>query len=1247
MRYTQVSAARNSSKSHQKTHFKLTTLLLSVILSLGLTVVVMAQGGARGAISGLIKDPSGAAVPNSRVEVINKQTGTTEREVTTKSDGSFSVTLLPIGLYRLIVTADGFSKAEVEDVKVSVTETTTVPITLRVGAVSEAVTITSGAATVQLSSATTGQTIQNVGDLPLATRNFLNLLALSTGANSELTDTAALGRGAVSINVNGQRPVNNNYQLDGINSNDINLPQFDNVPLPNPQTVAEFKTQTSLYDASQGRNGGGNIQVALKSGSNAYHGDAFEFFRNNVLNANDFFLNRAGTDNNGDGKADRPLLRQNQFGFSFGGPAPSNIGGPFKSIFKNLFFFTNYQGTRAASGVSTGTQLSTNIPVLPSDRTAASLINTYFPAGLPAGFTSLDPSALAVLNLPASKCSGFSDGKFCIPSLPGTPGFGPTGTINIANLNRSAVGTYTDDQFTITADKQLTEKDKISLRYFYSDNSTSRPFGTASTLAFQLDQPGVNRFVKLGWTRVFSQRAVNDFRFGLNRFGFDQIPTEPIMLADIGAIRGNSSDFPAAYRVNVTGAGFSIGTAVNDDRGGRFNTFVFGDDFSYNLGRHQFRAGGELSRYQLNRYNNFATRGSVTFAGTPAGAGGAGIPALTGFQNFLLGRVTSTQGNAGFSTFYFRAMDAAGYFQDDWKFSSRLTLNLGVRWEGLSTAHEKFNFLSNFQGLGDGQPGPIKIIHPADTPTVGTPGVSRCTLVHCFDGNNFGPRIGFAWDVLGDQKTALRGGYGVYFQRVSNQPLLQTAGGLPFAQAVSATSFSVTPQNPFPSILPTSAFPLPTDQQIPTLMAFDPSTGAPIFSTVPGTSPGSAFSGFFFFPRRDFRAPYAQQWNLTIQREFARGWALEAGYVGTRGVGLIGTGRPLNPSQICTSASPCVIPSSIGSGVTVPAGTPGVIKNSDGSISITQSTTDNADARVPVQFLGLANGRGAFQEQSGSSTYHSLQTSVTHRFARGLYFQGAYTFSRSIDNSSGSAFADELNGLVHSGDLLNVNSNRGLSDFDRTHRLVFSYVMDLPFAKLFGVENRGLGKLAHGWAIQGSTVFQSGTPFLVIDSSSGTLQDLDNNNGFNRATLAPGTSINDLMTSGNVRNRLDNYVNLNNFLVGTSNNCVNNQNVQVPCSSADALAEAVGSFGRNALRGPFQQNWDMSFVKATKITEKTSLEFRGEFFNIWNHAAFQSPQAAGGSFGNYGIIDIAAGDSSILATANRPRIVQFALKLNF
>jgi hypothetical protein len=289
-------------------------LCLGLAMMIGLAGIAYAQAGSTGGISGTVKDEKGAAVTGATIEIINAVTGVTERTATSDSNGNFGATSLRPGTYKLVVSAAGFSKAEVTDVKVNVTETATVNVPLKVGQISETVTVTGGAAEVQLTSATTGQTLsdETIRRLPLATGNFLTLLTLSTGANTELFQSDALGRGAVTINVNGQRPVNNNYQLEGINANDINLPILDNVPLPNPGTLREFKTQTSLYDASQGRNGGGNIQVSLKSGSNEFHGDAYEFLRNDKLNANDFFRNRTGQP--------RPRYRQNQYGFSIGGP---------------------------------------------------------------------------------------------------------------------------------------------------------------------------------------------------------------------------------------------------------------------------------------------------------------------------------------------------------------------------------------------------------------------------------------------------------------------------------------------------------------------------------------------------------------------------------------------------------------------------------------------------------------------------------------------------------------------------------------------------------------------------------------------------------------------------------------------------------------------------------------------------------------------------------------------------------------
>lgn len=1206
----------------------------SVKLFLGLIVVLALVGsalgqGTRGAISGTVKDENGAAVPRAQVEVINSVTGVTERTITSNDGGNFSVAQIPPGDYKLVVSKEGFSKAELPDVKVRVTETTTVNVPLKVGQLGASVTVTGTATEIQLNSATTGRTLQDetIGRLPLATGNFLTLLTLSTGANTEMFQSDALGRGAVTINVNGQRPVNNNYQLEGINANDINLPILDNVPLPNRSTVQEFKTQTSLYDASQGRNGGGNIQVALKSGSNEFHGDAYEFLRNDKLNANDFFRNR-----NGQG---RPRYRQNQYGFSIGGPIylpRFGEGGASLLSGKNRhFFFFNFQGTRAASGTAAGTTFATNIPVLPTNRSEANLIATFFPGGLPPGFTGLNPVALAFLNLPPDKCPGFG-GNFCIPTLPGTPGF-TGGTLNLASLNRASLGTFKDDQLTITTDHQLTTNNKLSVRYYQSDNETLRPFGTAGTLRFAQNAPGFNKFVKVGLTSALTPRLVNDFKAGFNRFFFALQAEEPITLGDIGATRGNSAQFAGVYQPIVAGS-FTLGGGVNDDRGGTFNTFVLGDDVSYSRGSHQFRFGGEASKYELNRFNNFATRGSVTFGNTAVNPA-TGFPALVGLQNFLLGRVTTTQGRAGFSTFYFRALDQSYYIQDDWKFNSRLTFNLGLRFEGLSIAHEKFNFLSNFRGLGDGTAPPLEIINPAETPVVGDAGVSKCTMLDCFK-FYYAPRFGFAYDLFGNQKTVVRGGYGIYFQRVSNQSLLQTSGGSPFSEDFSAAPFSVTPQNPFPGQRPNSDFPLPTVARVPRLTAFSAS-GAPVFDSTNGAPLG----GFRFFPERDFVAPYAQQWNLTVQRELPARLVAEIGYVGTNGRRLIGTGAPVNPGQFCTTASPCVIPAALASDVSaadIPAGTPGVVRNGDGSITITQSTAANINARVPPQYLGLATSRLFAQTQHGFSEYHSLQASLVRQFSDGIYLQAAYTFAKSIDNGSGSSFGDELNGLLDIGDLLNAASNKGLSDFDRKHRLVVSYNYAIPFGKWMSGWPR---RLVDGWELNGVSTFQSGTPFLIADFGAFTLQDTDFVNG-SRATIGSGN----ILTSGSIYDRLDNFVNLDAFVSG--GRCVNSQNVIVPSTDPGCTGfSAFGNLGRNVFRGPFQTNHDMSLVKRTNLTERVNIEFRAEAFNVFNHPAFQSPQAQGGSFGNYGIVDVTSGDSSILATANRPRTIQFGLKLNF
>src|SRR5690349_18586605 len=329
-----------------------------------LAAVVWAQGGATGAITGQVVDASGAVVPGASVRIVNHATGQVARTLKTDASGSFTALLLPVATYDVTVSAPGFAQGTVNGVDVRITETTRMTAKLVPQTVRQEVQVQGEVETVETTAATTGQSIEanTIRSLPLATQNFQQLLTLSAGTNSDLNASASLGRGDVRIQVNGQREDNNNYLIEGISATDYNVAELTNTPLPSPDVVQEFKVQTSLYDATQGRNGGGNINAILKSGTKSFHGSLFEFFRNDALNANEFFQKRNGQP--------RPVVKQNIFGGSLGGPlAHDGLLG---------FFFLNYQGARQRSGLSPGTFISTNLPIL-QDRSATTLLNTFFP----------------------------------------------------------------------------------------------------------------------------------------------------------------------------------------------------------------------------------------------------------------------------------------------------------------------------------------------------------------------------------------------------------------------------------------------------------------------------------------------------------------------------------------------------------------------------------------------------------------------------------------------------------------------------------------------------------------------------------------------------------------------------------------------------------------------------------------------------------------------------------------------------
>jgi Carboxypeptidase regulatory-like domain/TonB dependent receptor len=1172
-------------------------LLSGAILSLLCAASVFAQASQTGGITGVVTDSGGALVQGATVDVISESTGKSERTATTAGDGGFSITLLKPGTYRLEITAPNFKKAIVAPVQVRIGESTRQDVTLEAGRIEETVNVEASASLINPSSAVTGQPLgaETLRQLPLASPNFLFLLSLSAGTASEPTDVRSAGRGTADINVNGQRTSNNSISLEGINVNDFNLAHFDTVPLPNPSTLEEMKVSTSLYDASQGSKGGGALGLVIKSGSKDFHWEGYWQHRNDALNANEWFRNANGV-------SKRARLLQNVFGGSGSGPVPV-LGG---------FWFFNYQGVRARNGLdplgSALTPTIQNFPVGPDGKTSAALIAPAF--GLTVA--QIDPIAINILNTQSAIYNGFlvprSGSTGCKSATSGTGTF---------TCSFSAVAPIKDNQYTISYDRIMRDgKDKISGRWFWDNGAVQKPYGTASNLAFPRTDTQRNRFLSITQTHVFSASKINELRLGYSRFIFANIPTDVIKLSDIGATRGNSDIFPGMYQFTITGL-FSVGTGVNDDRGTVSNQYNVVDTFSMTRGRHSLRFGGEAIQYQLNRFNNFAVRGALTTGSTPASGGN---PAFNAFQNFLQGRVTAIQSAFGDPARNFVATDYAAFVQDDFRWSPRLTLNLGLRWEGMSFGHDKLFRAGIFDpALAARGQNPFLIPEKVNLAGFrGTPGVSDCALSHCFDGNNWGPRVGFAWDVRGDQKTVVRGGYGIYYQRLSNQNILQNSLAAPFTvQPLSTTTTPASFQlaNPFasipaPSIIATAFIPSATffaglrnvTTGLPATDPNDPNV-APVFVNAAGQCSINLAS--FTSAPLDAYTPYTQQYNFTLQREIGRGWAVEVGYVGTHYTGGIGIWDPFLANVASTSS-------------------PITVRDMNGvSYTITSNTVNNEELRHEI--IGLSRKRGSrYSGNIGFADYNSFQTTVSRRMSRGLYFQAAYTYSRVTDNVSGSLSTDELN-ITRNGqggaNILNSQKdpfqNKARGDFDRPQRFVVSYSYDLPVPDGSFWNNQ----IFKGWSVSGIVTYQSGLPFSVTDSTSGGA--FGQTGGGTASFSGACSSIDAAYTQGSRTDILNHFLNPACFRTASL----------VPSGAAGATG--FGDVPRNAFRGPMQQNWDFSIIKNIRLKETHDLRFRMDVFNLWNHPVFGFPSAVN--------IGTASTFGQITTTVVPARLIQFGL----
>ncbi len=1127
-----------------------------------------------GRITGVVKDSSGGVILRAEVQAVNEGTGEKWQSVTDAA-GNYSFLLLPPGLYQIEVAANGFKTAVSKDVPVRITETTTINVSLAVGTRVETIIVNGSPPLLHMDGPQLGRVVGSraVAELPLASRNFTQILTLSPGTASYLPDSTGVGRNTQAISVNGARVTQNYFQINGIDATTMGSQGPILVAVPAPETIEEFKVQTSLYDATYGRSGGANIQLVTKSGGNEIHGDAYEYFRNEALNANNPFLKAAGLG--------RPLLRRNVFGGVLGGPIRKN----------KAFFFVSYQGARERNAASIINSISSNVLVAPGltdDRSASTLKSTF-------GVATIDSASLALLN------AKLPNGQFVIPT-PQANGL----------FSGSSPSTFQEDQFNSNADFRLSNSNSLAVRFFFANTSqflalpSFRNTG-ANVPGFGTDQTIDNRVAAIQDNHFFTPTLTNELRIGYALNSVSTLPHEPITDAQIGITRPNASELPGLPMIRIAPAagGVIVGTPTNINPA-KPSVTTFADSLSLLRRNHTLRIGFEIRYNEVNFTGQIFTRGQIDFVD---------------FRSFLAGTTKVTTFANGLGERSQRAWDYNFFVQDDWKVSPRFTTNLGLRYELDLPVYETRGRLSTFdpelyiprQQVQNGSPvgPPIGGFVQAGNviPSFDLPGVLHVSkyVVRSIDPNNFAPRIGFAYSPLRSNRVALRGGYGIYYSRATFAYASMSAQ-LPPMYAVGVQN-GVPFDNPF--------FPVPAQGQFPTFVS------------------GVLLAGPAF--DRGLRTPYVHQYNLSVQYELRKDLLLETAYVGARGRRLFRQ-VAINQAQLATPQNP--------------------VTNAVTGQTFKSNAPNDAQLRAPLQ--GVSINGFSLNESTASSSYDSLQMSLTERLSHGLQFLAAYTFAKSIDNASGSGGGAGIVGVVNTGAVndtslvlgnqINPRANRGVSDFDRKHRFVWSYLWDLPKPE-FASRSRFYRLATSNWETSGIVTAMSGLPADVVDTGAGMLYGLANGaNPLARPSLVAGMSCQDAL-----RNIPFGYF----FNPGVFARPLVAAGQPIPSSSGAATASVagtdIGNVGRNCLRGPRQVNLDFSIAKLFPLAESRNFEFRAEFFNLFNHPNFANPISnLNALFASGGKIDPVTGRvlnpgnfGRIISTSNNPRILQLALKFNF
>ncbi len=1126
----------------------------------------------QGSFTGTVMDQSGAVVPGTLVTITEKDKGVS-RSVTTSSDGSFEIPLLPPGRYILGAKKIGFKNFERGPLTLLVNQHLREDITLNVGSAAVVVSVEGSTETVESQTSSVGTTLdeQKVNDVPLNGRNFLELALLVPGVSPGTEGSAVSSRGGGgSINVNGMRDSMNSYWLDGLDDTSVGVGQY--TVAPPLDSVQEFRMETGVYEAKFGAHAGAEVNMVTKSGTNDLHGSLYEYVRNTAFNARNFFDPSVAP------------MHRNQFGATLGGPivVPGIYDGHDHS-----FFFLAFEGTREHRDfydnflVPTVAETQGNFSDLlnPTCPSQTVLLN---PLALMQG--SVQPLTDISQVLPQADPAGQGlVNQYPAPNISGAS----CGAANYTALVDRQVNTNT---MTGRVDHQFNTKNSMFVRYNLNFDREFWPSGTVPEGTTTL--PGYGRYSHnsyqmggLDWSHIFSPKLVNEFKVGYNRWQLRQDNQDlgNDLASTLGIMGVNQIGSLSAGVPNMTFSGYaSMGADTAVPETGAVNTFQFGDTMTHVLGTHTLSYGVDM---RLVRRGNFTVdstyRGDFGFTGFVTGGLGqlspqelAGLAGELGLPCAATGKCQSGNSVAdallglpqywlnGFQEYISGAFGEYDFFvQDDWRVRPHLTLNLGLRYEYKSLVTEKNNDFSNFDfSNGDlmvagTSAATLWSFNPSVNPYTGQLLINPapCTQQTCAqqtlnlgstpnnrslqypDRKNFEPRIGIAWQPFSNPKTVLRAGYGIFYDQTFGDVYFQKAANPPFVHLEEGNIGDALPLLESGTVYPGSGGII---QNALT------SIGG---TTYPSMSPFQL----------DFQNAFIQEWSADLQRQLGNTWLFDIGYVGTRGLHLVQETDPNQPINL-TSASTL----------------------SPAAQATYAGYCQAGSCQSPIPYLA----NFAYTQSAGSSIYHALQAKVERRFSQGLSILASYTYSKSIDTASG-PFSDSRNPNFPQNSY-DVAAEKSVSDFNFPQRLSLAYIWNMPFGSTTGkLHDQRLNYLIQGWEVGSVLTVESGPPFTPV--VSGNVSGADE---INNATVQADTDRPNIVSSPFYPTKQT------------------PQQWVLPSAFSTPSAFTFGNAGRNILRGPGLGSCDFSLLRNFRLGETSKVQFRGEIFNIFNRANFDIPQ---------------------------------------